>query len=48
MPPKIINQINDFGKSFKSMTLDTVKNQILRGFLKDSKNPSKFNLKLTN
>ncbi|MEC7150343.1 MAG: transaldolase family protein [Pseudomonadota bacterium] len=32
MPPKVINQINRFGKSFKSMTLDTVK-----GFLKDSK-----------
>ena len=32
MPPKIINQINDFGKSFKSMTIDTVK-----GFLVDSK-----------
>ena len=24
MPPKIINQISDFGKSFKSMTIDTV------------------------
>ena len=36
MPPKIINQINGFGKSFKSMTLDTVK-----GFLIDSKK-SKF------
>ena len=32
MPPKIINQINSFGKSFKSMTVETVK-----GFLKDSK-----------
>ena len=32
MPPKVINQINGFGKSFKSMTLDTVK-----GFLTDSK-----------
>ena len=32
MPPKIINQISIFGKSFKSMTLDTVK-----GFLTDSK-----------
>ena len=32
MPPKIINQISGFGKSFKSMTLDTVK-----GFLVDSK-----------
>ena len=42
MPPKIINQIETFGKSFKSMTLDTV-----RGFLKDSKK-SKFNIKLTN
>ena len=38
MPPKVINQINGFGKSFKSMTLDTVK-----GFLTDSKK-SKFNL----
>ena len=38
MPPKIINQINTFGKSFKFMTLDTVK-----GFLADSKK-SKFNL----
>ena len=38
IPPKIINQINGFGKSFKSMTLDTVK-----GFLIDSKK-SKFNL----
>ena len=33
-----INQINSFGKSFKSMTIDTVK-----GFLKDSKK-SKFKL----
>jgi transaldolase len=32
MPPKVINQINSFGKSFKSMTIDTVK-----GFLEDSK-----------
>ena len=32
MPPKIINQISSFGKSYKSMTLDTV-----RGFLTDSK-----------
>ena len=32
MPPKIINQINDFGKSFNEMTIDTVK-----GFLSDSK-----------
>jgi transaldolase len=38
MPPKVINQIDTFGKSFKSMTLDTVK-----GFLADSKK-SKFNL----
>ena len=38
MPPKVINQIGGFGKSFKSMTLDTVK-----GFLTDSKK-SKFNL----
>ena len=32
MPPKVINQINSFGKSFNAMTIDTV-----RGFLKDSK-----------
>ena len=38
MPPKVINQINGFGKSFKSMTLDTVKS-----FLTDSKK-SKFSL----
>jgi len=38
MPPKVINQINGFGKSFKSMTLDTVK-----GFLIDSQK-SKFSL----
>jgi len=38
MPPKVINQINSFGKSFKSMTIDTVK-----GFLEDSK---KSNFKL--
>ena len=38
MPPKIINQIDGFGKSFKSMTLDTV-----RGFLSDSKK-SRFSL----
>ena len=38
MPPKVINQIIGFGKSFKSMTLDTV-----RGFLVDSKK-SRFNL----
>ena len=36
MPPKVINQINGFGKSFKSMTIDTVKS-----FLIDSKK-SKF------
>jgi transaldolase len=38
MPPKVINQINSFGKSFKSLTIDTVK-----GFLKDSRK-SKFRL----
>ena len=38
MPPKVINQINGFGKSYKSMTLDTVKN-----FLADSKK-SRFSL----
>jgi transaldolase len=38
MPPKVINQINSFGKSFRSMTIATVK-----GFLKDSKK-SKFKL----
>ena len=38
MPPKVINQITRFGKSFKSMTLDTV-----MGFLKDSKK-SKFKI----
>ena len=38
MPPKVINQINSFGKSLKSMTIDTVK-----GFLEDSKK-SKFKL----
>ena len=32
MPPKVINQIDGFGKSFNAMTIDTVK-----GFLKDSK-----------
>ena len=32
MPPKIIEQINKFGKSFSSLTIDTVK-----GFLIDSK-----------
>ena len=38
MPPKVINQIDEFGKSFKSMTLETVK-----GFLIDSKK-SKFKI----
>ena len=38
MPPKIINQINSFGKSYKDLTLDTVK-----GFLIDSKK-SKFKI----
>ena len=38
MPPKVIDQIEGFGKGFKSMTLDTVK-----GFLIDSKK-SKFSL----
>jgi len=38
MPPKVINQINGFGKSFSAMTLDTVK-----GFLTDSKR-SKFRI----
>jgi len=38
MPPKIINQINSFGKSLNQLTLDTVK-----GFLIDSKK-SKFKL----
>ena len=32
MPPKVINQISSFGKSYKTLTLDTVK-----GFLTDSK-----------
>ena len=32
MPPKVINQISSFGKSYKALTLDTVK-----GFLTDSK-----------
>ena len=32
MPHKVIDQISSFGKSFNSLTLDTVK-----GFLKDSK-----------
>ena len=38
MPPKVINQINSFGKSSKIMTIDTVK-----GFLIDSRK-SKFSL----
>jgi len=38
MPPKVINQINKFGKSYKALTIDTVK-----GFLIDSKK-SKFKL----
>ena len=38
MPPKIINLIDAFGKSSKSMTIDTVK-----GFLEDSKK-SKFKI----
>ena len=38
MPPKVIDQIMRFGKSFSSMTLDTVK-----GFLTDSKR-SRFSL----
>jgi len=38
MPPKVINQIAGFGRSSKSMTLDTVK-----GFLTDSKK-SRFSL----
>ena len=38
MPPKVINQISSFGKSFKKLTLDTVK-----GFLLDSKK-SKFKI----
>ena len=38
MPSKVIKQINNFGSSFKSMTLDTVK-----GFLSDSKK-SKFKI----
>ena len=39
MPPKIISQIDNFGKSLKVMTIETVD-----GFLADSKK-SKFNLK---
>ena len=38
MPPKVINQISSFGKSYKVLTLDTVK-----GFLIDSKK-SKFKI----
>ena len=38
MPPKVINQISSFGKSYKALTLDTVK-----GFLADSKK-SKFKI----
>ena len=38
MPPKIIDQISKFGKSFNELTIDTVK-----GFLRDSKK-SKFSL----
>ena len=38
MPPKIVNQIKSFGKSFNGLTLDTVK-----GFLIDSKK-SKFKI----
>ena len=38
MPPKVINQISEFGKSFNAMTIETVK-----GFLKDSRK-SKFKI----
>ena len=38
MPPKVINQIRSFGKSYRAMTLDTV-----TGFLIDSKK-SKFRI----
>ena len=38
MPPKIIEKVGSFGKSFKALTLETVK-----GFLKDSKK-SKFKI----
>ena len=38
MPPKVINQIEGFGKSYKFMTINTVK-----GFLADSKK-SNFNI----
>ena len=36
MPPKLIDKLNNFGKSYQSMTIDTIK-----GFLNDSKK-SKF------
>ena len=36
MPPKLIHKLKNFGKSYQSMTIDTVK-----GFLNDSKK-SKF------
>jgi transaldolase len=38
MPPKIIDQISKFGKSFAELSIDTVK-----GFLTDSKK-SKFKI----
>ncbi|MDC0366745.1 transaldolase, partial [Pelagibacteraceae bacterium] len=38
MPPKVINQISSFGKSYNSLTIDTVK-----GFLIDSRK-SKFKI----
>ena len=38
MPPKVISQISTFGKSYKALTLDTVK-----GFLNDSRK-SKFTI----
>ena len=38
MPPKVIDKISSFGKSYKELTLDTVK-----GFLIDSKK-SKFKI----
>jgi len=38
MPPKIISQVESFGKTFKEMTINTVK-----GFLIDSKK-SKFKI----
>jgi transaldolase len=37
MPPKLIYKLNSFGKSFNSMTIDTVK-----GFLKDSRKSNFF------